>query len=81
MTAGDELSAGEAAELVEEWVGRLDRFCAALEHEGFRVERDGLSVRIDPPDKPPADLEPLFDVPEHDDRTEAEREGWQGSSL
>jgi hypothetical protein len=46
---GSYMSPGEAAELVEEWVGRLDRFCAALEQQGFRVERNGLSVRIDPP--------------------------------
>jgi hypothetical protein len=47
--SGSYMSPGEAAELVEEWVGRLDRFCAALEQQGFRVERNGLSVRIDPP--------------------------------
>jgi hypothetical protein len=54
MTAGGEVSPGEAAELVEEWCDRLDRFCAALALGGWRVQRDGLSVRIDPPAEPGA---------------------------
>ena len=46
------MSPGEAEELVEEWLGRLDRFCVALEQQGFGVQRDGLSVRIEAPQRP-----------------------------
>ena len=30
-----------------EWSARVDRFCAALKAQGFEVERDGWTVRIE----------------------------------
>lgn len=33
-------------DLMAEWTGRLDRFCAELEQHGMVVERDGLTVKI-----------------------------------
>lgn len=42
--------ATEYAALAAYWRGRLDVFCDDLEEKGFRVERDGLTVRIFTPE-------------------------------
>lgn len=42
-----------ATAMISYWSGRLDGFCAELESKGFRIVRDGLSVRIYPPELTP----------------------------
>jgi hypothetical protein len=63
----EELLVIEAAE-VARWAGKLDRFCAELKSHGFRIQRDGLTVRILLPEEPAGP-------------TDAEAGQWQGSDL